>query len=60
MYRWFYTGSAHLDLPVFALAFFLLFFTAVVVWAVAVKRPRDFADVSALPLEDSHPEARHG
>ena len=53
MYKWFYAGNALVDLPLFALGFFLLFFAAVVVWATVLKRPRDFDAVAALPLDDS-------
>ena len=53
MWKAFYAGNAHLDLPVIALGFFVLFFLAVVVWAIALKRPADFTAVAALPLDDS-------
>lgn len=55
MYKWFYASNGYLDLPLLALAFFILFFLAVVFWVVAVKRPADFATVAALPLDDSFP-----
>lgn len=58
MYRWFYSDNALLDLPLAALAFFVLFFAAVVVWALAVKRPADFDAPAALPLDPEEP--RHG
>jgi cbb3-type cytochrome oxidase subunit 3 len=53
MYKSFYAGNALTALPLFALALFLVFFLAVVVWALAIKRPADFDAIAALPLDDS-------
>ena len=53
MYKSFYAGNGLTALPLVALALFLLFFVAVVFWALAVKRPADFDRMAALPLDES-------
>ena len=53
MFKAFYAGMELSALPLFALGFFLLFFTAVLLHVLIVRRPRDFAAVAALPLDDS-------
>ena len=53
MYKSFYADNALTCLPLFALALFLVFFLAVVFWAMAIKRPADFDRLAALPLDES-------
>ena len=53
MYKAFYAGTGLTALPLFALALFLGFFLGVVFWALVVKRPADFAQLAALPLDES-------
>jgi len=54
MYRQFYAGSPLMDFPLFALLFFVALFATVIVRMMILKRPRDFEEISRLPLVDEY------
>jgi len=52
MYRWFYQGLDLLQLPLFALVFFLGIFVGTAVWLFVARKGRDFDALAAMPFSE--------
>jgi len=59
MYREFFAGLESIELPLVAMAFFVLIFAVVVVRTFVIKRRRDYDEMAALPLSDPESSDRN-